>query len=338
MPPMPSARRTATPRLDLDALDLPARVERAARRIRRYVRETPLEPAPALAGRSAVEVCLKLENLQHTGSFKARGAANKLASLSRRERARGVVAASSGNHAAAVARMSALLGCEATVFVPQSCAPAKVQNIRRLGARLEYHGTDVSDTEAFARARAGASGAALVAPYNDLEVVAGQGTVAREILAQGAAPDAVFVPIGGGGLASGIAGYLEAVCPATRVYGCQPRHSAVMARSVRAGRILDLESKPTLSDGTAGGIEPGAITFDICRACIDEFVLVNEREIAAAIRAILDLHHLVIEGAAAVAVAAFQKHRSTLAGQRVVIVISGGNLSTSTLQSLLLDR
>ena len=316
-------------------MDFSNEVPKAVRRIRRHVRVTPLEYSPVLSEKLAAEVYLKLENQQLTGSFKIRGATNKLLCLRPSDRARGVVAASSGNHAAAVARTARMLGCEATVFVPENCSRAKVHAIRQLGARLRFHGEDVGDTETYARQWALDRGQALAAPYNDADVIMGQGTIAHELLAQGMSPDAVFAPVGGGGLISGIAGYLKATTPASRVFGCQPRHSAIMHLSVQAGRVVDRVSKATLSDGTAGGIEPGSITFSVCQRDVDEFVLVTEREIASAIRLILDHHHQVIEGAAAVAVAASLKRKRQLAGQRVVVVISGGNLATETLLEVL---
>lgn len=278
---------------------------------------------------------LKLENFQHTGSFKVRGALNKLGSLSPEERERGVVAASSGNHGAAVAFGSNALGMESTVFVPEDASPTKVAAIRRLGAEVRFHGTDAAVAEAHARESALRSGQVYLSPYNDPRVIGGQGTVAAEILRQLGRVDDVFVPVGGGGLVSGIAGYLKATGSGARVTGCQPENSAVMAGSVRRGRIVDTESRPTLSDGTAGGVEPGARTFGLCRELVDGWVLVSEEGIRAAMRLFMETHHMMIEGAAGVAVAAFLESAERLRGKNVVLVVCGANIDLETLRGVL---
>jgi threonine dehydratase len=165
--------------------------------------------------------------------------------------------------------------------------------------------------------------------------VAGQGTIAVELARQLAPIDAVFVAVGGGGLISGLGGYLRSVSPQTRIIGCSPAHSQVMIQSVQAGQILDLPSLPTLSDGTAGGIEPGAMTFDLCRAFVDEYVTVTEEEIADSLRLFLETHHMLIEGAAAVAIASYLQQRERFAGQQVVIILCGANIGMDTLKSIL---
>ena len=280
-------------------MDIALEVTRAEQRIRSRVRETPLEPSEALGpGGGQGRLLLKCENLQHTGSFKARGALNALLSLSSEERARGVVAASSGNHGAAVAWGLRALGAQGTIFVPEGASSTKVAAIRRQGAEVRAFGDDASLAEGRARAFAAERGMPYISPYNDARVIAGQGTVAVELCRQLERINAVFVPVGGGGLVSGIAGYLKAVLPGVRVIGCQPEASPVMARSVEAGAIVDIPSGPTLSDGTAGGIEPGAITLPLCRSLVDEFVLITEDQIREALRLVLETHHLLIEGAA----------------------------------------
>ncbi|HEU5014547.1 MAG TPA: threonine/serine dehydratase [Roseiflexaceae bacterium] len=316
-------------------LDLFASIQQAEQRIRPYIRETPLEESLALSQISDADVLVKLENLQHTGSFKLRGALNKLLSLAPDERARGVVAASSGNHGAALAYALRLLGAHGTIFVPEHASPVKVAAMQRYGARVERHGDDSVITEAHARRYADEHGMAYVSPYNDLAVVSGQGTIGVELARQTEHLDAVFVSVGGGGLAAGIAGYLKTVWPHVRIVGCLPENSPVMARSVAAGQIVDMSSLPTLSDGTAGGIEPGAITFALCQQLIDEFVLVSEEQIAAAMRVFIEAHHMLIEGAAGVAVAGYSKQQQAWRGQRVAIIICGANISVSTLKTAL---
>jgi threonine dehydratase len=170
-----------------------------------------------------------------------------------------------------------------------------------------------------------------VSPYNDPVVVAGQGTVGLELANQLESVDAVLVALGGGGLIAGLGGFLKSIVPEVEVIACSPEKSAVMHASIEAGRILELDSEPTLSDGTAGGVEPGAITFELCRTIVDRYVLVSEDEIAAAMRLIIDRHHMLIEGAAGVPVAALLKEKASFAGKRVAVVLCGANISPETL-------
>jgi threonine dehydratase len=315
--------------------DFAGAVAAAGRRIRAHARETPIEPSPALAAGSGASVFLKCENLQHTGSFKARGALNKVLSLAPAELARGVVTASTGNHGAAVGFALRSVGARATVFVPERASPTKLAAIARQGGEIRRHGVDSGETEIFARAHAEATGAVWISPYNDPLVIGGQGTAGVELLRQVPDLDAVFVSLGGGGLIGGIGAWLKAHAPATRVIACSPVNSAVMMRSVEAGRILTLDSLPTLSDGTAGGVEPGSITFDLVRAVVDEHVAVGEDEIAAAMRDTMEAHHMMVEGAAGVAVAGFRRQAARWSGARVAIVLCGANVSLSTLKSIL---
>jgi threonine dehydratase len=316
-------------------LELHRLVNAASRRLDGRIRETPVEESRSLGERSGAEVLLKLENLQHTGSFKARGALNRLLCLDRGEGRDGVVAASSGNHGAAVAWGARMLGLRAVVYVPEQAASTKVDMIRRLGAEVRTFGVDGVDTEQEARAVAERDGLPYVSPYNDLEVMAGQGTIAPELMRQGGALDAVYVAVGGGGLIGGIAAHLAIASPATRVIGALPANSPVMARSVRAGAIVEMASLPTLSDGTAGGIEPGAVTFPVCRDLVHDWVLVEEAEIASSMRRFIDEHHMLIEGAAGVALAAFEGRASQHRGERVGIVLCGANISRERLRAIL---
>ncbi|NCF50155.1 threonine/serine dehydratase [Gammaproteobacteria bacterium] len=306
----------------------------AASRIGAIVRETPLVHSPALSEMTGGEVYLKLENLQHTGSFKLRGATNRLLTLSQDERARGCVAASSGNHGAAVAYAMQKLDVNGVIFVPEQTSVAKVEAIRGYGGNVRFYGTDGLDTEQHAREYAEQHDMVYLSPYNDPEVIIGQATCGAEIIDQLAELDAVFVAVGGGGLISGIGSVLKQHDPDIDVFGCQPEASAVMAKSIDAGRILDLSSDPTLSDGTAGGIEPDAITFALCAELVDDFILVSEDEIAAAMRRFMADHEYVVEGAAGVAVAAALARRDLVSGRKVVIVICGGNVSQATLDSI----
>ena len=307
----------------------------AANRIASYIRETPLDYSPYFSEITGANVYLKLENLQHTGSFKLRGAFNKLLSLSEEEREAGGVAASSGNHGAAIAYAMKALGVDGTIFVPEQTSPTKVDAIKRAGGDVRFFGTDGLDTETHAREYAGQNGMVYLSPYNDADVIAGQGTCGVEIAQQLSDVDAIFIAVGGGGLISGVAAFLKSVNPSLAVVACQPAASAVMTESVKAGKIIDLPSDPTLSDGTAGGIEAGAITFDLCRELTDEFVVVSEEQIADAMRGFIDSHHMLPEGAAGVAIAGLLASGDKYKGKNVVVIVCGGNISRETLKQVI---
>jgi len=306
----------------------------AANRIRDHVVRTPLERSTAFSDELQADVFFKLENLQTTGSFKLRGATNRLLTLSDDERARGCVAASSGNHGAAVACAMQALGVKGVVFVPEQTSTVKVDAIRSYGGDVRFFGSDGLDTERHARTFAIEHGMTYLSPYNDDQVIAGQGSCGAEIVEQLPDLDAIFIAVGGGGLISGVGSVLKKHNPGIRIYGCQPTASAVMTKSIEAGEILDIPSEPTLSDGTAGGIEEGSVTFPLNQAIVDEFVLVGEDEIAAAMRLYMQCERQVIEGAAGVAVAAMLASREKIRGQKVVAIICGGNISEQKLSQV----
>lgn len=299
----------------------------ALERIGPYIRETPLAPSRALSDSAHCEVFLKLENQQETGSFKLRGAANKLLSLSRDEAAQGVVTASAGNHALGVATIGQKLGIPVEVFVSRHIHPQRKSRIESLRARVRSGEGDALLAELTARREAGQSGRAYVSPYNDWDVVEGQGTIAVEILRQlgGRKLDAVFVAVGGGGLIGGIGAHLKSLSPATEVVGCWPENSPVLHECLRAGRIIEVQEYPTISVSTAGGVEPGAITLDIVRKVLDRSVLVTEDEILDATRRLFHLDGQLVEGAAGVAAAAFLRTAGDYLSKTVAIVICGGN-------------
>jgi threonine dehydratase len=308
---------------------------RAADRIAPYIRQTPLERSAYFSELTGANVWLKLENLQITGSFKLRGACNKLLSLTPEQAGVGCVAASSGNHGAAVAYAMNKLGISGVIFVPETASSAKIDAIRRVGADVRLFGRDGLDTEEHARQYALDNGMTYLSPYNDADVIAGQGSCGVEIANQVENVDALFVAVGGGGLIAGVAGFLKSVYPAMQAIGCQPVASAVMAASSRAGRLLQMPSDPTLSDGTAGGIEAGAITFELCQALVDEYVLVSEEEIAEAMREFLDVQHMLLEGAAAVPLAAMKQLDRRYQGADIVAIICGANIARDTLRGIL---
>jgi threonine dehydratase len=311
-----------------------AKSRQAAERIAEFVRCTPLQRSAAFSEDLGAEVFFKLENTQKTGSFKLRGATNRLLTLSDKQRALGCVAASSGNHGAAVACAMQQLGVSGIIFVPEQTSPAKVEKIRRYGGDVRFFGTDGLDTEQHARKVAESRGMFYLSPYNDEDVIAGQGTCGIEIVAQLPDVDAVFIAVGGGGLIGGTGSVLKAHNPDIQVYGCQPLASPVMTRSIEAGEIVDMPSEPTLSDGTAGGIEAGAVTFPLNQAVVDDWVVVVEQQIAAAMRAYMAREDGVIEGAAGVALAGLLATQKALRGKKVVVVICGGNISPEMLTSV----
>lgn len=315
-------------------MDIAAEVHRAAARIYDVVRETPLDLLVGFSDEQC-QVYGKLENFQHTGSFKLRGAVNKLMSLDDEQRQAGCVTASTGNHGAAMAYAFSKLGVKGMVFVPETASRTKVESIRRYGGDLKFHGLDGAQTERYAREFAEANGMLYVSPYNDPQVIGGQGTVGLEMHRQRPNLDAVFVAVGGGGLMSGVAGFLKSVNPGIRIFGCQPANSAVMAHSIDAGRVIDEESLPTLSDGTAGGMDLDSITFEPCRDFVDEWILVDEEEIAMAMRKFMQSQHQLLEGSAGVALAGVDRMRQELDGTRVATVICGANISMDTLKQVL---
>ena len=301
---------------------------RARERIRSLARQTPLV-SRSWIGQAGAPFHLKLENRQTTGSFKLRGALNRLMTLTDAQRRRGCVTASSGNHGAAVAWAQKNLGIDGTIFVPVNTSSSKIDKIREFGGVVRTFGTDGLDTEQHAREFALKHGRFYVSPYNDPQVIAGQGTIGIELLEELPNLQRAFIAVGGGGLISGIASALRAVNPGIEIIGCQPAESAVMAASIEAGRVVEMDSKATLSDGTAGGIEPDSLTFDLCQQLVDEFIVVGEDEIALAMRDYESNEGERVEGAAGVAVAAARKHAGPCTGD-TVIVICGGNVSDAT--------
>jgi len=315
---------------------LAAAVAAAAERLRGIVVQTPTVPSAWLSAATGGEVRCKLENVQTTGSFKLRGASHALLAMPAADRARGVVAASSGNHGLALAAAAQRLAVPVTVFVPSSTPPEKRARIAARGATVHVHGDDCVDTEAHARAVAGSTGRRYVSPYNDADVVAGQGTVMVELLEQWPEVQTVYVAVGGGGLVAGMAAYGKARRPALEFVGCSPAQSPAMADCVRAGRIVDVPCGPTLSDSTAGGVEPGALTFALCRELVDRWLEVDEAAIAAAMRGMLEHEHQLVEGAAGVAIAACLAD-ARARGRRSAVVVCGANVPLVTLRSLLAD-
>ncbi len=316
-------------------IDFPTEVIKAYNRSKSSIRKTPLEHSPYLSNLIDGNVYLKLDNIQKTGSFKFRGAVSKMTSISATEKEKGVVTASTGNHGAACSLAMSLLGIDGKIVVPTIVHKNKVNNILNFGGKVEYHGDDCLIAEERAQEISKTTGATYISPYNDPAIICGQGTMGYEIDQDLKNIDSVFVSVGGGGLISGVGGYLKSVQKNVKMVAVSPKNSCVMYESIKAGKQLDLPSDPTLSDGTAGGVEMGSITFELCQRIIDEFILVTEDEIADGIRIGVEKHHQLIEGAAGAAIAGFMKQKDKLNGQTVVIVICGGNISSEVLKSIL---
>jgi len=311
-------------------------IEKAHNRIEQHILKTPLLPSSYLGELNSGEVFLKLESEQYTGSFKARGALNKVLALSDRERAMGMMTASTGNHAQGFARALSISGDNGTIFLPENADPGKVEALRSYTTKLEFFGDNCLDTELHAKAMAGERGMAWVSPYNDYDVICGQGTIAKEITETLDHVDVVLACIGGGGMISGVAGWFKDRSPNTEIIGCLPERSAEMKLSIDAGHVIVLdEAEDTLSDGSAGGLETDSITFEMCQKTVDSYETATEEEIAEAIRFMVDKHHKIIEGAAGVAIACYKKLAHQLKGKRVVIVICGANITSDKLKQLI---
>ena len=307
-------------------------IEQAARRIATVARRTPLERALWLANESGRQAWLKLECFQLTGSFKLRGAMARLSAMTEAEKARGVLTVSAGNHGLAVAHCATLIGVEATIVVPRTASRAKVEAIARYPVTLVERGDGYDEAERAAREMERESGKLFVSPYNDPYVIAGQGTVGLEIRKDEPRLEAVLVPAGGGGLLAGVAVAVKALMPHVEVYGVEPAASPTMLRSLEAGRIIDIEEEETIADGLAGNIEAGSITFPIIQHLVDGVVLVSEDSIRGGIIRMAREEHVMIEGAAAAALAALEEER--FKDYRVAAVITGRNITLDLFKSL----
>jgi len=314
-----------------------AAIREARERVAAVVSTTPMEDSRFLSETLGHPVQLKAENLQRTGSYKIRGAYNLLAQLSDDDKARGVVAASAGNHAQGVALAARELGIAATIFMPLGVALPKLQATRGYGAEVVLHGAIVDETLRAAAEFAERTGAVLIPPFDHPEIVAGQGTLALEILDQ--VPDVanVVVPIGGGGLISGIATVFAQLAPElgrrVRVIGVQAQNSAAYPPSLEAGAPLTIATLPTIADGIAVG-RPGSLNFDIIRRTVDEVVTIEDDETAKAIVVLLERAKLVVEPAGAVGVAALLAGKLDLDGPTVVI-LSGGNIDPMIMERII---
>ncbi len=300
--------------------------------LKSIIRETAVVRANGIA--PDCQLYLKPENLQNTGSFKLRGSGYKIANLSDEEKARGVIACSAGNHAQGVALAAAKCGIPSLICLPDSAPISKVEATKAYGAQVCLVDGVYDDAYRKALEIRDEKGYTFVHPFDDEDVIAGQGTIGMEILNDLENVDAILVPIGGGGLISGIACAVKAMSPRTKVYGVQAAGAASMYESIRAGSIQCLSGVSTIADGIAVK-QPGVNTFELVNKYVDDIVLVTEDEISSAILALIEKQKMIAEGAGAVSVAAAMHHKLPLEGKRVVSVISGGNIDVTSLSRVI---
>lgn len=305
----------------------------AHERIRPHIKQLPLYYSHIFSEKFGGDVFFKLENLQRTGSFKIRGAVNAL--LSNLEKCQnGVVTASAGNHAQGVAFGAQQLGISAIIVMPVATPLVKIENTKRYGAEVILQGASYDEAYAHACLVAEETGRYMIHPFNDPDVIAGQGTIAHEILSEKQDIDQIIVPIGGGGLISGIASYVKQVMPRVRVVGVQAENAAGMLASVKAGRLVRLSSSATIAEGIAVKAV-GELTYSICKRTVDEILTVTENEIAAAVLTYLEQSKLVVEGAGATPLALALARKIDLAGKKNVFVLSGGNIDVNLISRII---
>jgi len=307
-------------------------VQSAKQRIDPIVFRTPFVESPELTERAGASVFLKLEGLQPTGSFKIRGAANRMLTLTAEEKARGVVAVSTGNHGLAVAYVASKLDLRAVICLSEGVPSNKVNALEDLGAEIVIRGASYDEALAHACSLEMQRGLTMIHPFDDPFIIAGQGTIGLELLEDLPAIETAVVPLSGGGLISGIALALKSAKPGVRVVGVSMDRAPVMVHSLRAGKVIEMKEEETLADALVGGIGPiNRYTFRMCQETVDETVLVSEEEIAEAMAFALVKHHVAVEGGGAVGIAALLHGKVQGLGQTVAVVISGGNVDPSLL-------
>ena len=309
----------------------------AASELLPYLRPSPLQYSRAFTTKAGCHVHLKVETIHPTRAFKVRGALTKLIRMPPEERAAGVITASAGNHGQGVAYAAHTFGVPATVYVPENANPLKVEAIKRMGGRVIPSGRSYHDAAKEAQRAQVASGATFVHAYDDPDVIAGQGTVAVELAEQLAHFDTVLVPVGGGGLISGIALYLKARRPSVQVVGVEPAGADAMTRSLAGGGHVTLERVATMADGLAASA-PGRLTLEIARRCVDRMIVVEESEMLRAIRLYFEWEHLLAEPAGAAALAALLYHYAPEANERIVVLLSGANVTDDVMVRALKAR
>ena len=309
-----------------------AGIYQAARQLEGVAKKTPLIHSDYFSSLSDNEVFLKPENLQHTGAFKLRGAYNKISQLNEAERKKGVITASAGNHAQGVAFAAQKLGVKAVICMPATTPILKVEGTRALGAEVVLHGDGFDDAYAYSLELQKKHGYVYIHPFNDLKVLLGQGTTALEIIDACKDIDAILVPIGGGGFASGVALATKLVNPDIKVIGVEPANAACMKAALAADKVVTLDSADTVADGCAVKTA-GTLTFEFCKKYLDDIITVSEMEIMGALLSLIEKHKLIAEGAGVLSLAALSK--LPFKGKKVAAIISGGNIDISTISALI---
>ena len=316
-------------------LNVPQLVREANERCQDHLLPTPLEHSMYLSDKIEGEVWLKLDSMQRTSSFKFRGAINKILSLTEAELDRGIVSASTGNYALAVAEAMRIRNRRATIYVANDIEPSRLELLRSHGLNLVIHGEVAWDAEKEARRVGNEEGKIYVSPYNDPIVVGGQGTCGYEISQQLPDLDAVFLACGGGGLLTGSAGWLKSHNSDVEAFGVSPANSPVMYESMRTNKMVEMDTQPTLADTCAGGIDLDSITLDLCRRYVDEIVLLTEKEIEASIRLLFEQHRLVTEGSGALSIGGLLKRKERFKGKKVVAVVCGRNVNLEVFKKII---
>ena len=309
-----------------------ADVYRADKQLSGVVKKTRLIYSDFFSEQSGNEVFLKPENMQHTGAFKLRGAYNKISQLTNEEKVKGVITSSAGNHAQGVAFAAQRLGVKAVICMPATTPILKIEATRAYGAEVVLHGDSFDDAYLYSLELQKKHGYIYVHPFNDREVLLGQGTTALEIINELKDVDAILVPIGGGGFASGVALATKVVSPHVKVIGVEPENAACMKAALDAGKIVTLKSADTVADGCAVKTA-GTLTFEFCKKYLDEIITVNEMEIMSALLSLIEKHKLIAEGAGVLSLAALNK--LNFKGKKIVAIVSGGNIDISTLSGLI---
>jgi len=318
-------------------LDVPQLVLEANERCRNHLSPTPLEYSLYLSEKIEGKVWLKLDSMQRTSSFKFRGALNKILSLTEAELDKGVISASTGNYALAVAEAVRIRKHRATIYVAEDLEPSRLELLRVHGLDLVIHGKGAWDAEKEARRVAEEEGKIYVSPYNDPIVVGGQGTCGYEISKQLPDLDVALFACGAGGLLTGSAGWLKSHNPDVEVFGVSPENSPVMYESMRVNKMVEMETFPTLADTCGGGVDLDSITLELCQRYVEEIMLLTETEIEESIRLLFEQHRLVVEGSGALAVGGLLKRKEQFKGKRVVAVVCGRNIDLEVFKRIITE-
>ena len=309
----------------------------AKKRIEPFIRKTPLDYSPVLSKLIGAEVWLKYENFQITGSFKIRGAANSLLSLNSEQKKRGVVTSSAGNHGMGLGYIGKVLGINVRVYLPINTPSVKVTGLKQLGVEVILYGNEYLESERSAIEDSFNSKRFYVSPYNNYDVISGQATIGLEMLEDNPELDTILVPLGGGGLISGI-GSVWKQATGAKIVGVQSEASPVMYESIKTGRIIEIPLKESVAEGLHGGIEPESITFNICKECVDDYIIVKESSIIDSMKFMISRHHIILEGAGAVGIAALHLDRSDTLAARELLLVLLRPVYIQALEFVLVDR